>query len=122
MKVTRIRIGLLQPGTVRLQPQEETPPDDVNHYWAEAIKDGDKYCYRVSLTTVEITEGEYCRVIRNPSLYYFSTALSLHKRIELVKKDIYGGRCTMNLPDLYDSAAKGDTQSELGRLGRCWFY
>lgn len=76
-KITRIRVGHLPRYGV------EPPPEDG--YWAEAIEDGDKLYYRVSGTTVEITEYEFRLVIRNPYLYYFSTALYLHFRIERAK-------------------------------------
>jgi len=99
MKITRIRIGLLPPK--KLRPQNwldrllgrdaapPTPPEDENNYWAEAIADGDKFCYRVNGTTVEITEDEFCKVIGNPILYYFSTALKLHFRIKRAKEEAY---------------------------------
>lgn len=99
MKVICIRIGLLPPNTtLRLQKGLDprlwrgevppTPPDDSHHYWAEAIKDGDKYNYRVSRTTVEITEDQFRKVVNNPYLYYFSTALNLHKQIERARQDV----------------------------------
>ena len=76
-KITRIRVGHLPRYGVEL------PPEDG--YWAEAIEDGDKFYYRVSGTTVEITEDEFRLVISNPFLHYFSTALYLHFRIERAK-------------------------------------
>jgi hypothetical protein len=96
MKITRIRI--------RLQPSKDldsgehfdhplgcddaspAPPEDENNYWAEAIEDGDKFHYRVDDTTLEITADQFRRVIDNPTLYYFSTALKLHLEIKRVKK------------------------------------
>ncbi|MBA5865196.1 MAG: hypothetical protein GDA67_00700 [Nitrospira sp. CR1.3] len=96
MKVIRIRIGLLPPGTVRSQKRfdhrlkrnkaDSTPPDDESHYWAEAIQDGDKFYYLVNDAILEISEYEFGKVILNPYLYYFSTALKLHKRIERAKQ------------------------------------
>ena len=96
MKITRIRIGLLPPENLRLQKRLDrlsgrdeaipTPPEYENNYWAEAIEDGDTFYYRVSDTIVEITENEFCKVVINPSLYYFSTALKLHFRIKRAKE------------------------------------
>lgn len=92
MIITRIRIGLLASEDLRLEKRtdwpfglDETAPipsEDENNYWAEAIEDGDKFCYRVDGVTVEITEDELFKVVINPSLYYFSTALKLHIRIK----------------------------------------
>lgn len=98
MKVIRIRIALLQPETRRLQKPldhrlgrdeaSSTPPDDDNHYWAEVIQDGDKFYCLVSDTILEISEYEFGKVILNPYLYYFSTALRLHNRIKRAKQAI----------------------------------
>jgi pullulanase/glycogen debranching enzyme len=95
MKITRIRIGLLSTEKLRFQKRLDhplgsdeaptTPLDDAHHYWAEAIEDGDKFYYRVNDTTVEITRYEFSKVVINPWLHYFSTALKLHKRIERAK-------------------------------------
>ena len=96
MKVIRIRIGLLPPETLRLQKRldhrlgrdeaDSTPPVDDCHYWAEAIEDGDKFYYLVNDTILEISEYEFGKVILNPYLYYFSTALKLHNRIKRAKQ------------------------------------
>lgn len=56
--------------------------DDNFKYPAEAIEDGGRYFYRVGHTTIEITELEFNRVVKNPRLYYFSTALKLHFLIQ----------------------------------------
>jgi len=58
------------------------PPDDENNYWAEAIRRGNHYFYRIGSTTVECSEDEYTSVIANPNTYYFSSALVLHFRIK----------------------------------------
>lgn len=63
-----------------------TPPDDDCHYWAEAIEDGDQFYYLVNDTILEISEYEFGKVVANPYRYYFSTALKLHKRIELANR------------------------------------
>jgi hypothetical protein len=47
----------------------------------EVFKDGDKFYYRGDNTTIEITEEEFHKVKVNPSLYYFSTALKLHLKV-----------------------------------------
>lgn len=97
MKVICLRIGLLPRNTtLRLQQglnrrlwRDEVPstsPEDENHYWAAAIKDGIKYYYRVNDTILKISEDQFFKVVSNPYLYYFSTALKLHKRIERVKQ------------------------------------
>lgn len=98
-KITHLRIGCVGTENLRLQTQLDrllrrsevppTPPDDENIYWAEAIEDGDKFYYEAKGITVEIAEWEFRRVIGNPTLYYFSTALRLHLRIERATKGIY---------------------------------
>lgn len=100
MKVIRLRIGLVQTKAqteaLRLQKgldhrlgrdeAASTPPDDDSHYWAEAIEDGDKFYYRGNDAILEISEYEFGKVILNPYLYYFSTALKLHNRIKRAKQ------------------------------------
>lgn len=91
MKITRIRIGkprfeksLSEKDVYNNVGRDEAlpiPPDDENNYWAEAIEDGDKFNYRVNGITVSITDDEFRMVVSNPYLYYFSTALKLHIRI-----------------------------------------
>lgn len=60
---------------------------DHFNYLAEAIVDKGKYYYRVDNVTLEITQLEYSRVIGNPYLYYFSTALKMHFLIQHKKKN-----------------------------------
>ena len=94
-KITRVRIGLHPTSELRARnhldrlagkvPTFLDPPDDDNNYWAEAIEDGDKFYYRARGAAVEIEEYEFHRVVGNPSLYYFSTALKLHCRIDRAK-------------------------------------
>ena len=91
-KITRLRIGYHTTTELRKQnrldrlagivPTSLDPPDDDGNYWSEAIEVGDKFFYRAKGTTVEISEYEFRRVVGNPSLYYFSTALKLHYRIK----------------------------------------
>ncbi len=94
--VTRLRIGTPQTATLREKNRMARlsgspaasldPPDDENNYWAEAIEQDDGFYYRVGSTTIPISEREFRRVVDNPSLYYFSTALQLHVRIERARE------------------------------------
>ena len=52
------------------------------NYWAEAIRIGDSYFYRVGDIVVPVLEYEYRNVLANPNMYYFSSALKLHYRIQ----------------------------------------
>lgn len=91
-KITRLRVGSLATKELREQnrldrqagkvPATLDPPDDDNNYWAEAIEDGDRFYYRAKGVTIKTEEYEFRRVVENPTLYYFSTALKLHCRIE----------------------------------------
>lgn len=50
-------------------------------YFSEAIADNNgRFYYRIGDKRIRIKEDEYRRVISNPYLYYFSTALKLHFR------------------------------------------
>ena len=91
-EVTRVRVGNWRTDTLREanqrareagkpQPRPD-PPDDENNYWGEAIRIGDSYFYRVGDIVVPATEYEYRMVIANPNMYYFSSALKLHFRIQ----------------------------------------
>ena len=91
-EVTRLRIGTHRTGDLREanrlareagkpQPRPD-PPDDENNYWAEAIRIGSSHFYRVGDIVVPVTEYEYRMVIANPNMYYFSSALKLHYRIQ----------------------------------------
>lgn len=91
-EVTRLRIGTHRTGDLReanrlareagkAQPRPD-PPDDENNYWAEAIRIGESHFYRVGEIVVPVLEYEYQNVIRNPNMYYFSSALKLHYRIQ----------------------------------------
>ena len=89
--VTTVRVGLRDTKERRDQnrlalaagkPQPwPDPPDDENNYWAEVIKDGDQYFYRVGETAVEISAFEYGYVQANPNLYYFSQTLKVLVRL-----------------------------------------
>lgn len=89
-KTTRIKIGL-HPARLSLQLGWHSPPSSYaeNNYWVEAIEDGDKFYYRAKGTTIEIADWEFDRVIINPTLYYFSTALRLHIRIKREMEGVY---------------------------------
>ena len=58
-------------------------------YTAIAIADGGRYFYWAKGVSVEIADWEYHNVKLNPKLYYFSTALKLHIRIQKLKES-YG--------------------------------
>lgn len=99
-KITHLRIGSHTTRELREQnrldrlvgktPTSLDPLDDDNNYWAEAVEDEDRFYYRAKGITIEIEEYEFRQVIENPSLYYFSTALKLHFRIERAKaRDLF---------------------------------
>jgi hypothetical protein len=50
-------------------------------YSAQLMKNFDTYYYREGDKAMEIEVWEYKRVLANPRLYYFSTALKLHNEI-----------------------------------------
>ena len=91
-EVTRVRIGTHRTGDLREANRlareagkplrRPDPPDDEMNYWAEAIRIGGSYFYRVGDIVVPVLEYEYQNVIRNPNMYYFSSALKLHYRIQ----------------------------------------
>jgi hypothetical protein len=56
----------------------------INHA-AQFIKIFGRYYYREGDKTMEIEAWEYNRVLANPRLYYFSTALKLHKELHWPK-------------------------------------
>ena len=72
MKITRVDICL---------------SDNMFQYFSEAVEDKSQYFYHVNGVIIEITKHEHDMVIKNPKLYYFSTALRLHFMIERKKKD-----------------------------------
>lgn len=79
MKLDLIKIGL---HPARLQ--NDNAPSYVineNNYYAIAVEDSDKYYYWAKGVSMEVTKEELDRVRANPVLYYFSTALRLHCRI-----------------------------------------
>ena len=95
-EVTRVRIGTHRTGDLREANRlareagkplrRPDPPDDEMNYWAEAIRIGDSYFYRVGDIVVPATAYEYRMVVANPNMYYFSSALKLHYRIQRARE------------------------------------
>ena len=105
MKITQIKIGLLECKETRWrkflnlfhdQPIAIRFIKDANNYFAEAIEHQGEYFYRVDGITVQEEQYEYERVINNPRLYYFSSALKLHHRIRKAKELGLGYRWPTN--------------------------
>ena len=95
MNITQLKIGLLQSNRGKWKKVLDILRDryipiafikDENNYFAEAIEHQGEYFYRVDGVTVQAEQYEYERVITNPSLYYFSSALKLHHRIRKAKE------------------------------------
>lgn len=79
MSVTYMRIRLYQ--------WREFLPAAENDYQAVIIRNRGRVFYQARGVTVQITELEAEQVVRNPFLYYFSTALKLHRRIQRAMQD-----------------------------------
>ena len=95
MNITQLKIGLLQLNDSKWKKALDVFRDryipiafikDENNYFAEAIEHDGQYFYRVDGVTVQTQQYEYERVIANPRLYYFSSALKLHHRIRKAKE------------------------------------
>ena len=95
MKITQIKIGLHQLNDSKWKKLLDVFRDryipisfikDENNYFSEAIEYDGRYFYRVDGITVEAEQYECERVISNPRLYYFSSALKLHHRIRKAKE------------------------------------
>ena len=95
MNITQLKIGLLQLNNSKWKKLLDVFRDryipigfikDENNYFAEAIEYQGQYFYRVDGVTVQAEQYEYARVIHNPRLYYFSSALKLHHRIRKAKE------------------------------------
>ncbi len=80
MHIVNLNIRLIEGNVARIYGR------DLFRYKAEVIRAGEKYYYHVDNVILDITPLEAKRVIRNPRLYYFSTALWLHLEIQR-KKD-----------------------------------
>jgi transcriptional regulator with XRE-family HTH domain len=90
-------LARLEPVThlrVRLQRSMDVAPTPEDDYPAEVIRDGDRFHYRARGVAVPVTEEEVFQVVSNPFLYYFSTALKLHKRIDEAKQILSTGTGT----------------------------
>jgi hypothetical protein len=94
MQITQLHIGLHkfnQPAIKRkwLDLRNRFVPialyRNEHHYVAEAIAREGKHYYRVDGITIELEQHEYQQVIKNPTLYYFSSALKLHYRLKRAK-------------------------------------
>jgi hypothetical protein len=80
MHIVSLNIKLIEGNVARIHGR------NLFQYKAEVIRDEGKYYYRIDNVILDITPLEAKRVIRNPCLYYFSTALWLHLEIQR-KKD-----------------------------------
>ena len=85
-------------GTTESQQLRISPPrwkeilrTPDNDYDAEVLKAGNQFFYRARGAILPITEHEARMIIKNPCLYYFSTALKLHNRINWQIE--WQGRC-----------------------------
>lgn len=58
---------------------------DEYGYTGIAIEDKGRFYYWAKGVSLEITQAEYAFIKANPKLYYFSTALKLHIRIEKLR-------------------------------------
>jgi hypothetical protein len=72
MRITKLKICL------RESNASEITGNNLFQYFATAIECKGQYYYQVGDEILEIAQLEYERVIANPYLYYFSTALKLH--------------------------------------------
>jgi hypothetical protein len=79
VSVTHVRI--------RLYRWREVPATPENDYQAVIIRERGRILYQARGVIVPITEYEAQQVVRNPFMYYFSTALKLHFRIQRAMQD-----------------------------------
>lgn len=78
-----LKIIEICPLNKKLAPQISRPSNNETFFYkAIAIEDGGKFFYWAKGVSIEIQKNEYEYVTCNPKLYYFSTALKLHKKIE----------------------------------------
>jgi hypothetical protein len=84
MEVVKLSIRLIEGNLARVQGR------NLFQYNSEVIRNDGKFYYRVNSTTLEITPVEARRVIKNPCLYYFSTALTLHSHLREIKNLVKG--------------------------------
>lgn len=84
-----LKIIEIHPLNKNLAPQISRPSnDEIFSYKSIAIEDCGKFFYWAKGVSIEIQKNEYEYVTCNPKLYYFSTALKLHKRIENLLKNL----------------------------------
>ncbi len=76
MQTVKIKVSLVEGNVAGIHGS------NLFRYTAEVIKEKERYYYRVNGVTIEITPLEAKLVVRNPRLYYFSTALWLHLQIQ----------------------------------------
>lgn len=77
MQIVKVKISLIEGNIARIHGS------DLFRYIAEVIRnDKGEFYYRVDGVEIKITLYEAKMVIRNPHLYYFSTALWLHLQIQ----------------------------------------
>ena len=79
VSVTHVRIRLYQ--------WREIQATAENDYRAVIIRDRGRILYQARGVIVPITEYEAYQVVRNPFMYYFSTALKLHLRVQRAMQD-----------------------------------
>jgi hypothetical protein len=57
-------------------------------YTGIAIEEGGKHFFWAKGVSLEISDRDYVNIKLNPKLYYFSTALKLHHRIDVALQSI----------------------------------
>jgi hypothetical protein len=72
---------------IRLYRWREVPATPENDYRAVIIRERGRILYQARGVIVPITEYEAQQVVRNPFMYYFSTALKLHFRLQRAMQD-----------------------------------
>jgi hypothetical protein len=80
MNIQLIRVEHLDAGVSELV--ERPPVTDEYEYTSIAIEEGGCYYYWAKGISLEISKQDYEAVKINPKLYYFSTALRLHIKID----------------------------------------
>jgi hypothetical protein len=92
--IDRIRIGLLGSQDVRtfnhaaaqrgqpLKTHIALDREDISNYWVDVLEFQGDTLYRVGDAVIKISHYQYLDVLKEPSLYYFSTAFKLHCRLQ----------------------------------------
>lgn len=83
MNFQLIRVELLSDEFKKFDPAEQGLSEYC--YTGIAIEDGGRHYYWAKGISLEIQGWEYHNIKLNSKLYYFSTALKLHHRINRVK-------------------------------------